>query len=259
MPEVTRAPELTVVVPCFDEERRLDRARLLAFADEPGISLLFVDDGSRDRPRAVVEELAKAKPGRISVLGLDRNGGKGEAVRRGLVRALEGGARIVGYVDADLSTPPDEVLRLRSELDASGVSVVVGSRVQLVGRRIERRNSRHMLGRVFATVAARILETPFYDTQCGAKLFRDVPALRAALAEPFRSRWAFDVELLGRLLVGVGGEAGLPVTEFLEVPLRTWIDAPGSKVDFAGMARSLVDLARIDAELARLRKGKGRP
>lgn len=254
---VTHAPHWSIVVPCFDEERRLDRPRMLAFADAPGLKLLFVDDGSRDGTRSVLEELARAKPGRVEVLALERNGGKGEAVRRGMLRALEGGAPIVGYVDADLSTPPDEVARLKSEMDASGVSVVVGSRVQLVGRHIERRNTRHMLGRVFATVAARILETPFYDTQCGAKLFRDGPALRAALAEPFRSRWAFDVELLGRLLVGVGGATGLPVTEFLEVPLRTWIDAPGSKVDFKGMARSLVDLAVIDAELVRLRRSRG--
>jgi glycosyltransferase involved in cell wall biosynthesis len=248
-----------IVVPCFDEERRLDRARMLAFAAEPQIELLFVDDGSRDGTRAVLDELARSKPERIGVLALDTNGGKGEAVRRGMLRALEGGAPIVGYVDADLSTPPDEVVRLRDEMDTTAVSVVIGSRVQLVGRKIERRNSRHMLGRVFATVAARILETPFYDTQCGAKLFRDVPELRAALAAPFRSRWAFDVELLGRLLVGVGGEAGLPVSEFLEVPLRVWVDAPGSKVDFKGMARSLVDLALIDAELVRLRRAqKGR-
>lgn len=247
MPEVTRAPELTVVVPCFDEERRLDRARLLAFADEPGISLLFVDDGSRDRTRAVVEELAKAKPGRISVLGLDQNGGKGEAVRRGLVRALEGGARIVGYVDADLSTPPDEVLRLRSELDASGVSVVVGSRVQLVGRRIERRNSRHMLGRVFATVAARILETPFYDTQCGAKLFRDTPQLRAALATPFRSRWAFDVELIGRLTACT---PPLTKDDFVEVPLREWHDKRGSKLAGPAMLKAGLDVLRLGADVA---------
>lgn len=242
-----------MVVPCFDEERRLDRERWLAFADEPGVELLFVDDGSRDGTRAMVEALAMARPDRIRVFVIDRNGGKGEAVRRGMNRALEAGASVVGYADADLSTPPDELLRLRGELESSGVSVVVGSRVQLVGRRIERRNARHMLGRVFATVAARVLDVPFYDTQCGAKLFKGGPALRAALGEPFRSRWAFDVELLGRLLAGAGGQAGLPVSEFLEVPLRTWVDTPGSKVHFAGMARSLVDLALIDMQLARLR------
>jgi glycosyltransferase involved in cell wall biosynthesis len=240
----------TIVVPCYDEEHRLDRSRILSFADLPGIELLLVDDGSRDKTREVLDDLHAKSPRRITVLPLDTNGGKGEAVRLGLLRALDSGAKIVGYTDADLSTPPEEMQRLVKRLEEAKVSVVLGSRVMLAGRRIERHAMRHALGRLFATLADHILRVPFYDTQCGAKVFRDTPALRAALAEPFTSRWAFDVELLGRLLVS------LPIEQFIEEPLREWIDVGGSKVRMSGMVKTLLDLQRIDSSLKKLRKRK---
>ena len=93
----------------------------------------------------------------------------------------------------------------------------------LLGHRIERSWARHYLGRLFATASSQVLGLPVYDTQCGAKVFRDGPALRAALATPFTSRWAFDVELLGRL--GTGADR-----RFLEVPLERWHDVGGSKL-----------------------------
>lgn len=239
------------MIPCFNEEARLDRARVVAFANDPRVSLLLVDDGSSDGTLAALEAVKDAaSPRKIEVLALPRNQGKGEAVRKGLLHALGQGAKVVGFADADLATPPPELLRLQTELEASSaLEVVLASRVLMVGRHIERKATRHYLGRVFATLAANILRTPFYDTQCGAKLFRDTPALRAALALPFLSRWAFDVELLGRLLTGDREVSAVPVTRLREVPIEEWIDKPGSKVDVKGMARSLADLGRIEVEL----------
>jgi len=245
--------DVVVVVPCYEEEQRLDRARFLALSRTPGLSLLFVDDGSKDGTRKVLEALAAESPS-IHVLALEKNGGKGEAVRRGMNEALERGAAVVGYADADLSTPPEELLRLIETLDERGCEVVVGSRVLMVGRRIERRSRRHALGRVFATVAAAILRMNFYDTQCGAKFFRESRALRTALASEFTSRWAFDVELLGRLSIGDDGVPALPESAFLEVPLREWIDVGESKLRATAMAKTLLDLAKIEVSLERRRK-----
>jgi len=95
---------------------------------------------------------------------------------------------------------------------------------------------------------------PFYDTQCGAKFFLDTAALRQALVRPFVSRWAFDIELLGRLRIGTPDVPGLAATDFLEVPLEQWIDIPDSKLRFGGMAKTLADLARIELELAEMRR-----
>src|SRR5262249_4453984 len=142
-------------------------------------------------------------------LHLTVNVGKGEAVRQGLLAAMRSGANVVGYADADLSTPPVELLKLLAHLQDERVQAVIGARVMLIGRRIERKRMRHYLGRIFASIAETILRMPFYDTQCGAKFFRTTPLLREALELPFTSRWAFDLELLGRLLVGMNGQRGL--------------------------------------------------
>lgn len=242
-----------IIVPCYNEEHRLDRARFLALAADSRIDLLFVDDGSKDGTARVLAELATEGAGQIAWFSLPRNAGKGEAVRQGLLRALDEGAEVVGYADADLSTPPVELLKLLDALDGAGVQAVTGARVMLIGRHIERKRMRHYLGRVFASIAETILRMPFYDTQCGAKFFRATPLLREALATPFTSRWAFDLELLGRLLVGVGDERGLRAGELIEVPLDEWVDVGGSKLHVGSMAKTLLDLAKIEVEIEKLR------
>jgi glycosyltransferase involved in cell wall biosynthesis len=251
------APSLTVVIPCYNEADRLDDAPLLAFLDSCAeASLLFVDDGSTDATADRLAAIAAARPTRIDVLSLRPNGGKAEAVRRGMLAALERGARVVGYLDADLSTPPRELFRLRAAFERPGVEAVLGARVALLGTDIERSAARHYLGRVFASVAAAILQARVYDTQCGAKLFRASPALATAIATPFLSRWAFDVELLGRLLTGAEGVPGMPVSAIVEVPLTTWHDVKGSKLSPVAMARALVDLGRIGFDVAARRRGR---
>ncbi len=252
-------PSTTLVVPCYNEERRLDVARFIELSRAPDLGLLFVDDGSSDGTAETLRSLrsrADAVGGRVETLGLSRNSGKGEAVRHGMRHALERGARIVAYADADLSTPPEELLRLRDELAAEPVQVVTAARVALIGRDIRRRASRHYLGRVFATFASTILHEPFYDTQCGAKFFKASPLLDDVLREPFRSRWAFDVELIGRLLTGTTRHPPLTRQDFLEVPLHRWEDVGGSKLRAGGMFRAATDLAIIGLELQGRRRAR---
>lgn len=130
---------------------------------------------------------------------------------------------------------------LESETD---MSAVIGTRIRLHGRDIQRSARRHFLGRGFAWLASRAIGISLFDTQCGAKLFRNDEQLRRAIADPFVSRWAFDVELLARL-EAVRRKWGLPsLSESLyELPLRQWHDVSGSKIrmhDIAGMAFSVL-------------------
>jgi len=250
------AARARLIVPCYNEERRLDRQRFLEFAKDDRISLLFVDDGSKDGTRQMLEEMATASGGRIAVLSMSKNVGKGEAVRAGILRAIDEGAEILGFTDADLSTPPAELMKLLSHFDEKKVQAVLGARVMLIGRRIERKRMRHYLGRIFASIAGEILRMPFYDTQCGAKFFRATPLFLKAMELPFTSRWAFDLEILGRLLVGMGDDRGLEPGELIEVPLDEWVDVGGSKVSVAAMAKTLVDLAQINTEVMRLRAAR---
>lgn len=242
------APADTVlVVPCFNEAERLPAREYVEFLEaHEEIGFLFVDDGSTDRTGARLEEIAERGGARARVVRLARNVGKAEAVRRGLLRALAGGPRFVGYWDADLATPLDAVLALRRRLrERPEVQWVLGSRVRLLGRSIRRDATRHYLGRVFATLASLVLRLPVYDTQCGAKLFRVDEGLAELLREPFVSRWAFDVELLARFAVRHGGTAAEIGRRVVEVPLERWWDVEGSKIGLGAGARAFCDLLRI--------------
>ena len=242
---------LTVVVPCYNEAERLDGAAFVAYVDaHPDMSLIFVDDGSKDATASVLAQLAAQRPGAIHVLSLQRNSGKAEAVRQGMLQALAASAEIVGYLDADLSTPTSEMPRLLAAIERPGVQVAIGARVALLGTDIHRSPVRHYLGRVFASGASMILHARIYDTQCGAKLFRATPAVSAALAEPFLSRWAFDVEFLGRLMIGTPAVPPLPLAAIVEVPLTVWHDVKGSKLGVGGMTRTLRDLALVARDMA---------
>jgi hypothetical protein len=125
-------------------------------------------------------------------------------------------------------------------ISTPSIDVVLASRVALLGRDIHRSAFRHYTGRVFATFASLVLAKPVYDTQCGAKLFRRTDALDASIGEPFRSRWAFDVELLGRL-----ERAGVPPRCFWEEPLLVWHDVSGSRRTLAASIRTLAELLPI--------------
>ncbi len=220
----------TIVIPCYNEERRLDERSLLCLAESGRLRLLMVDDGSTDRTGAVLDRLA-SRSNDIDTLVLPGNVGKSEAVRTGLVEATGRGATVVGYYDADLATPPNELLRLVHIIESrDDLEAVFGARVAMLGSTIERTALRHYFGRVYATAASLALGVHVYDTQCGAKVFRANRTFLEAIEQPFASQWAFDVELLGRLLKGSGASPGIPVDAFLEVPLRSWRDIEGTHV-----------------------------
>lgn len=244
---------VTVVVPCFNEAARINPSAFVAMTSVPNMSVLFVDDGSTDGTARLLENATREVES-VSVLRLEQNRGKGEAVRAGMLNAIERGAEVVGYLDADGATSPEEWLRLVNVLEATpGVDAVLGSRVAMLGYDIQRRRARHYSGRLFATLAAVALGRPVYDTQCGAKVFLVTPRLLTALSEPFRTRWVFDVELLQRLLAPQAAGLPSPPAEVIEEPLRSWVDRPGSKLSLAQTSRSVLDvvgLIRVRRRLA---------
>jgi glycosyltransferase involved in cell wall biosynthesis len=238
-----------VVVPCYNEEARLPAGLFRAFADRtPGVDFLFVDDGSADGTARRLEELCAGAPFRLRMMRLARNRGKAEAVRQGILKAAELNPSYVGYWDADLSTPLEALPEFIRTLDERPVLAgVLGSRVKLLGRRIERRPLRHYLGRVFATAADSVLRAGVYDTQCGAKLFRNTREVLGLFAEPFLARWLFDVEILARLARSRRRSGDMtPLGDILqELPLAQWRHAPGSKVAWTDGLRAAADLLRI--------------
>jgi glycosyltransferase involved in cell wall biosynthesis len=238
----------SIVVPCYNEAARLDVAAFQRFlAAHPGVGFVFVNDGSTDGTAGVLAGLRDAAAGRVTVLDLDRNRGKAEAVRRGVLAALGSGAAYVGYWDADLATPLDAIPTFVAVLDrVPAVELVMGARVQLLGRQIVRRRVRHYLGRVFATVVSAALGLAVYDTQCGAKLFRATPATERLFDLPFRTTWVFDVELLARMIRAQRAAGRPPLTEAVyELPLLEWRDVAGSKVRPYHFVRAAAEVALI--------------
>jgi dolichyl-phosphate beta-glucosyltransferase len=237
--------EVCVVVPCFNEEHRLPRQEMLAFLHEhENTAICFVDDGSSDGTWSLVERLQRAAPDAVLMLHLSENQGKAEAVRQGVLHAaLSQRFRLIGFWDADLSTPLGELSPMLDVLERDpGCELAMGSRVRRLGSRIDRSPLRHYLGRLFSTAASLLLHLPVYDSQCGAKVMRaDLAAL--VFAERFLTKWTFDVEILARLRNLLGPERVL--TAVTEVPLRVWTEVGGSKLRMTHMARVPLELLRI--------------
>ena len=253
-------PDCVLVVPCYNEASRFHAASFAAFLDRHvGARFLFVNDGSSDGTLQVLRDFCESHSDRTSVLDVQPNGGKGEAVRRGMLNALaNSGCSYVGFWDADLATPLDalpeflEVLERDPEID-----MVFGSRIRLLGRHVSRNPMRHYAGRIFATTVSVSLGLPIYDTQCGAKVFRPTPLLQQVLADRFESRWIFDVELLARFLAAWKLTGLHPERKIYELPLQTWIDVAGSKLRPTDFVRSFTDLLKIRREYVRLQRNPG--
>jgi dolichyl-phosphate beta-glucosyltransferase len=232
---------VVVVVPCYNEARRLDSEAFAGFARaHEHIRFLFVDDGSADQTTSVLRALVDRDPARMQLLALERNQGKSEAVRQGLLAALQARPQFVGYWDADLATPLDVIRDMLAIFVEPRIELVMGARVALLGRDIRRHPLRHYAGRMFAAAASMTINLPVYDTQCGAKLLRVTSRTAHMLATPFNSRWIFDVELLARHFLH-GGKA----EALYEWPLLSWTDVGDSRLRRSDFVRAMGELLRI--------------
>lgn len=221
-----------LVIPCYNEETRLDLPAFKAALDSyPELALYFVDDGSTDKTYETLLDFSVNLP-RVKVLRMKKNAGKAAAVRHGILASIEDGNALTGFWDADLATPLSELKAFIQELANSELEMVMGCRLVHLGASINRKAVRHYLGRIFATAVAVLLSMPVYDTQCGAKLMKSELAVKI-FDKPFISAWLFDVELIKR----VKEIYGIPVckTKIIELPLRQWHDVGGSKLKFSKM------------------------
>lgn len=234
--------KIILVVPCYNEEKRLKPEVFMESLEKNSqLHWLFVNDGSKDKTANIIEKMTEQKPYRIFFHSTTINNGKGEAVRQGLLKAIEHKATITGYFDADLATPMNEVMRLINIFQKKDCKILLGSRVFLLGRKIQRKCWRFWLSRCFAFVASSMLKLKVYDTQCGAKLISNFDQLKPCLERPFVSRWLFDVELIQRALK----TGGLEISDFFEEPLLTWTDVRGSTLKAKSFLVALMDLIKI--------------
>jgi glycosyltransferase involved in cell wall biosynthesis len=237
-----------VVVPCYNEAKRLNMRAIQDFGRRAeSIELLFVNDGSRDETLELLEHLHQCNPRRFSFLHLAKNVGKAEAVRQGVLTGIRSGADYVGFWDADLATPLSDIESFCRVLDANPrIEAVIGTRIALLGHKIDRRPVRRLLGRVFARTASLALGVRIFDTQCGAKLFRATPRLAQLFAQPFLTRWIFDVEVFARMRQ-LHRATMLPSLDEIiyEFPLDSWRDVAGSSLKKGDFVRAVVEMVAI--------------
>ena len=190
---------LSYVVPAYNEEERLagSLAKLIAYGEaQPyAVEIVVVDDGSADRTAEIATAAIADLPDGLSaqLIKHEVNRGKGAAVRTG---ALAAANDIVLYLDADLSTLPEETSKLLDAL-AGGADVAIGSRIRPEGgdMRASQPAWRRLGGRLFAGFRSRILLSDIRDTQCGFKAFKR-PVVNAIFSRQHLDGWAFDAELL---------------------------------------------------------------
>ena len=218
-----RAPELSVVIPAFNEEKRLPRTLTRIreyFLSRPhganDVEIIVVDDGSVDSTAKIAEEWARQFPG-SRLVSNGRNRGKGYSVRHGM---LEARGRVALFTDADLSSPIEESEKLLAAI-AAGSVVAIGSRA-LDRSLIEVHQSafREVAGIIFNGFVRLFTGLPFHDTQCGFKAFVVEPS-RIVFDQQRIERFGFDPEVLF-----LAKRHGL---RSVEVPVR-WAHDPATKV-----------------------------
>ena len=232
-----------IVIPFYNETVRFDELAFKSFLDKGlNIHFLLVNDGSTDQTGDLISRLAKQNKDFVTDLQLTKNQGKAEAVRLGVLKAIQLEFENIGFWDADFSAPLLEINNLLSALKAP-TNFILGSRVKRMGAFIKRDAKRHYLGRVFSTISSKIVKLPVYDSQCGAKLFSNGIAA-IIFRDPFITKWLFDVELLMRYRNHYGKQ--LALSQILEVPLNNWFEVGGSKLKFSDFLKVPIELYQIN-------------
>jgi dolichyl-phosphate beta-glucosyltransferase len=230
---LTAAPKLSIAIPAYNESERIVPtigaiAAYVCSLDIPW-ELIVADDGSKDDTVPLCQELNLAN---LHVLIAEKNGGKGSAVRRGM---LASHGAVVLFADADNSTPIEELGPMLQKIE-DGCDVVIGSRAASGAQEAHRSWLRQTMSATLRGMIRPIFNLQVSDTQCGFKLFRGEVAQRLFRAQTIMG-FSFDLEILY-----LANKWGYKIAE---QPV-TWVDAPGSKVDSAKeVKRFLKDMWRI--------------
>ena len=238
-------PEIGIVIPCYNEEYRIDIEKYNSYLKTNNhMTLLFVNDGSNDGTVHVLDKII-AKNVNASILNLDKNTGKAEAVRQGAILLLNGEFDYIGYWDSDLSTPLSEIDNfIHIFQNKLKVICVIGSRIFKLGSNIERKWYRHLFGRIITTILSYgpLKDISVYDSQCGAKIFKKNMGAKI-FKNSFKTKWLFDVEILQRVK-----KQGSMDQIIIEYPLLQWIHRDGSKIKIKDFYKIIFEIVRLFKE-----------
>lgn len=227
--------ELSVVIPVFNEEKRLpsNLDKIITFLKKKKLrsEIILVDDGSLDKTWVVLEDYKKRHQSILLCRHLV-NKGKGAAVRTGMLKA---GGKLVLMTDCDLSTPIKEIENLMVYMD--NYDIVIGSR-RLKEKKLGRMPAKYrtILGNIYYEMLRLILLPSVKDTNCGFKLFSR-KVIRPIFGRQKIDRWGYDAEVLF-----IANKLSFSIKE---IPVR-WTHYSGSKVKLAdAVIKTLIELLKI--------------
>ena len=237
---------IALVVPCYNEASRLDTGYWKLAADLPGLSLIFINDGSTDDTGNVLIGLCNQSEAQC--VHLSSNVGKSEAVRLGMLGAyenFEGEFTAIGFIDSDGAFSLAEIERItkifrQRTLPPHDFDSVWSSRIGLAGHMIQRKKTRHYLGRIIASLVTAGKSNCPYDTQSGFKIWVMSSEFRQCLTPPFKTRWFFEIELLGRWQ-----RLHRRKMRIWEEPVEFWQDMSGSKIRLREFSRIAKEILKI--------------
>lgn len=233
-----------VVIPCYNEENRLPVNEFKTFIHKNlGYHLCFVNDGSKDNTLGVLEEIRKTNEDRVSIFNCEKNVGKAEAVRLGMLHlAKENQFDYIGFLDADLATNFDDFDELVQTINNSNYKIVSGSRISRMGATIQKESARKLISNSINLIIRKALQMDFKDTQCGAKIMTK-EIVEKTFQKKFLTKWLFDVEIFMRMKKVYGSDKA---KNFIcEKPLNRWMHVDGSKLSFKDSVKIVGQISQI--------------
>ncbi len=233
-------------MPCYNEGKFFKKEEYIAsLKEEEHVNICFVNDGSTDNTLVKLKELQALFPSRIQIIDLEKNVGKAEAIRQGVLKYKNTNqSEYIGYFDADLAFPLNQVRKFYIQLPINKKpSFIVGARVRLHGfTNVERPLMRHLFSRFFATIVSNMLKIPIYDTQTGAKLIK-IDVANRLFSKAFISSWLFDIELIYRL-INIKGRVEIE-NELWELPISVCNDDGNSSIKKSYAFKVPIELYKI--------------
>ncbi len=245
--------KVLLVVPCHNEQNRINEDYFKEISGIAGIKLVFVNDGSTDNTAKIIQNFGWI--GKSEVYNLESNVGKANAIHQGMLSSLEKNhkAQWIGFLDADGAFDQAtirKILAVALAKNCDDAEAIYSSRVRLLGHRIMRNDFRHYASRLVITFLGINWKSIPYDSQSGFKIYRNTKEFREAISGArFKTRWFFDIEFhihlslkYGRDIIG------------WEEPVMGWHDVKDSKINFLEKARILWEILLIFSLITRNRE-----
>ena len=186
------------LIPFYNEEKRININKYIKLIlDYPEIIFLLIDDGSTDSTLIILKNI-ELNCNNAIVKNNKINLGKAETIRIGFLEiSSQKKYDFIGFFDCDFATPFSEYIKILNIADSNKLQLVFGSRVKLLGNKIDRNITRHIFSRIIVTIINSIFKLNIYDTQCGCKVFSN-SVVDTIFNKKFVTKWLFDIEIFIR-------------------------------------------------------------